>query len=340
MDTTFENPQTRTLALMLSGVALLVFFFWLGGYMKSMQYADYFNKTTTRRVTDDPYPLVAPLIGTETPSALLVGRFISVNKALKGYADAHKDEVDTYSVYYRDLNSSQWFGINEKDAYIPASLLKIALAITYLKEEEGNPSFRFVHKVYTQKIASINTSVPYLEPSKLVIGHEYTTEELLRRMMVDSDNGAKDLLFATLDKNYFYDLFKLIGIQQPKDALSYRLSAADYAFFLRMLYNGTYLTAENSEKILDIMTQSEFTEGLVAGVPGVTVAHKYGTYTLTDDSGNKNGVELHDCGIIYDKDHPYILCIMTKGTDADKLASFIAGMSTTAYQSVQDYFAK
>jgi beta-lactamase class A len=328
------------LMLTLAIAALVLISFWAGSYTKDAQYTQYFNKVYNKRITDDPYPLVAPLIGKESPSVLTIGRFTSIYKSLQAYGDAHKDEVDTYSLYYRDLNSSQWFGIDESEPYIPASLLKIALAIAFLKEEEDIPSFKFAKKIYTPKIAAINTSVKYLEPSKLVIGREYGTEDLLKRMMVDSDNGAKDLLFATLDKSYFYRLFTLIGIQEPGDALKYRLSAQDYSFFLRMLYNGTYISAEDSQKLLNVMTQSEFRDGLVAGVPGIQVAHKYGTYTLTDSAGNKTGVELHDCGIIYDSDHPYVLCIMTKGPDAEKLASFIAGLSETAYGSVQTYFEK
>jgi beta-lactamase class A len=332
-------PPSKKTALVVATCLVLVGC-WIGSAFKSHTYDEYFDAVQNTRLTSDSYKLIAPLIGTESPSALEIGRLESIHSSLQAYADQHKDEVDSYSLYYRDLYSSQWFGINEDESYIPASLLKIALAISFLKQEEESPVLAKTEKVYTQQIADINKSVKYLEPTALVVGQSYSTDELLKKMMVDSDNGAKDLIFSLLDKGYFYDLFRLIGAKEPSDPSKYTISAKEYAFFLRLLYNSTYLSEENSEKLLDIMAQSTFKDGLVAGVPAdITVAHKYGTYTFADAQGNRTGVELHDCGIIYRDLHPYLLCMMTKGTNADKLASFVAGMSKTAYQAVEDYYA-
>ncbi len=317
----------------------MLFSFWMGGYIKKLQFDRYFDAVKSKRIMNDPYNLVAPLIGSESPSALEIGRFQEVHGAIKAFADSHADEIETYSIYYRDINSSQWIGINEDEAYVPASLLKIALAISFLKQEEENPEFKNTRRIYTQKIADTNLSTKYLEPSTLIVGRAYAVDDLLNKMMVESDNGAKDLLYSSLDKKYFYDLFRLIGIQQPNDPLKYTLSTKDYAFFLRILYNGTYLTAEDSQRLLQIMTQSKFTNGLVAGAPShITVAHKYGTFTLTDSDENKKEIELHDCGIIYSDRRPFILCVMTKGTNADKLAAFIAGVASTTYAAAEDYF--
>ena len=309
---------------------------FLGSHFEQNKFSNFLKGFITKRIDSDPFKLVSPLVGIESPSALTVGEFSDIHGAIINYANKNKDKVDSYSVYYRDLNSSLWFGINETDGYIPASLLKTALALAFLKQEEIDPSLKKVSKVYTYSIAQINKSVPFLDPTGLVVGRAYSTQELLEKMLIDSDNGAKDLLYSELDKGYFYKIFSLIGIEQPSDALKYTLSTKDFALFFRVLYGGTYLTLENSERMLEILTRTKFNDGLVAGVPRqITVAHKYGTFTLTDKNGGKIGIELHDCGIIYHQLRPYVLCVMTKGQDANKLASFIAGISSIVYQDVE-----
>ncbi len=72
----------------------------------------------------------------------------------------------------------------------------------------------------------------------------------------------------------------------------------------------------------------------MAGLPNnVAVSHKYGEYVTTGDN-TINAVELHDCGIIYQPNNPYLLCIMTQGKDQSDLASIIASVSKVVYEEV------
>lgn len=317
------------------GTIILCAGFFLGSHFEVTKYSTFFDGFKTIRRVDDPYKLVAPLVGIDSPSALLIGHYANLHRQIQRYTTQNRSEVDSYALYYRDLNSSQWFGINETDEYIPASLLKIVLAFSVLKQEAEDPQFARMQKTYTSSIAAINTSVPFLEPSELMVGHDYTTQDLLEKMIIDSDNGAKDLLYSVIDKKYFLEIFRLLGVTEPSDPSKYKLSPKDYALFFRMLYGGTYLSSDDSERLLEILTRVKFTEGIVAGVPSeVTVAHKFGTFTLTDAMGAKTGVELHDCGVVYQQESPYILCIMTKGQDPKQLAHFIADISAIVYQDV------
>ena len=43
------------------------------------------------------------------------------------------------SVYFRNLNNGPWFGIRENEKYIPASLMKLTLLISYMKWWEEDP---------------------------------------------------------------------------------------------------------------------------------------------------------------------------------------------------------
>lgn len=328
----FFPPLTQKIFII--GVIFLLGAF-IGTRFEIARYSSYLDGFKTIRQTDDPYRLVAPLVGIDSPSALTIGHFADLDKQIQSYAEGHRDDIGSFGLYYRDLDSSQWFGINEGDKYIPASLLKIALAFVVLKQEDADPRFAAMKKVYTPKIAAINSSVPFLEPSELVVGRAYRTQDLLEKMLIDSDNGAKDLLYSAVDKKYFLEIFRLLGVAEPRDPLAYELSPKDYALFFRMLYGGTYLSSDDSERLLEILTRTQFNDGVVAGVPSnITVAHKFGTFTLTDKSGAKAGIELHDCGVVYHPVSPYILCIMTKGKEPQQLAHFIADISAIVYKNV------
>jgi hypothetical protein len=95
------------------------------------------------------------------------------------------------------------------------------------------------------------------------------------------------------------------------------------------------LNQASSNKLLGIMDDSSFQDGLAAGVPStVTVANKFGERFLNSSTpGIPTDFELHDCGILYPPQNPYILCVMTKGNDYTKLAKVIADVSRAVYQN-------
>src|SRR6185437_13516132 len=94
----------------------------------------------------------------------------------------------------------------------------------------------------------------------------------------------------------------------------------------------TYLSPEMSEKALKLLSQTTFTSGIVAGVPkNIPVAHKFGERAYDTDATK----ELHDCGIVYFPNHPYMLCIMTKGTDFGSLATVLKTISQKTYDEVK-----
>jgi hypothetical protein len=107
------------------------------------------------------------------------------------------------------------------------------------------------------------------------------------------------------------------------------------ATLFKVLYNGTYLSHDFSEQALRLMSESSFTQGLVAGVPSSTVvSHKFGIVGITS-GGVETEHELHDCGIIYAPNNPYLLCVMTRGASGlSNIENTIADISKTVYQRV------
>jgi beta-lactamase class A len=151
-------------------------------------------------------------------------------------------------------------------------------------------------------------------------------------MIEYSDNEAKELILHTLEPGFVEKVMADIGIKvNPGDNPDF-VSVKDYSGFFRLLYNATYLNRTLSEKALQILSKTRYNKGLVAGLPsGITIAHKFGERAFSDS----NIKQLHECGVVYVEGSPYEICVMTRGTDFDQLASVIADISALVYKDVQ-----
>ena len=292
--------------------------------------------------SDTPYTFIKPLIGVTTPKSYGEGMLAQLRTSVARTASqVPAGALIRYSYYFRDLTTGAWTGINESDQYDPASLLKIVVAVAAYKQEEKTPGYLARRLSYTQNLADINAAFPFAPKVALSVGESYSVPFLLKKMLSDSDNAAKDLLLSSIDQNVIDKVYLDLSIPKPNDTNSagYTISPQDYSRFLRVIYYGMYdLSWQNSNELLRLLTDATFTSGLVAGVPdSVHVAHKYGEHII--GSGDiVNGVELSDCGIVYHLRHPYLVCVMTEGKDPLQLANFIARVSHATYAAVDaDY---
>lgn len=236
--------------------------------------------------------------------------------------------VTHVSVYFRDLNNGPLFGINEKEKFSPASLLKVPLMMAALRRVAREPALLHLRLRYEpEKIVEATVKEQPLET-----GRDYTLDELLRAMIASSDNNAAVLVLNAVGAAEMDEVYQDLGIIIPKvrgpgDSMSVR----EYATFFRILYNAAYLDKDWSQKALEYLAASKFTAGVVAGVPtGITVAHKYGERSFHDSPTR----QMHDCGIVYFKPEPYLLCVMTRGTDDVELTKALRDVSRLVYDEV------
>lgn len=269
-------------------------------------------------------------------------------KALKSTVQDYIDSLtsqgkaEEVAMYFRDLYNGPIMGINEDATFAPASLLKVPLALTYLSLAEEDKSLLQKHVGFEEEI---DTSGQNLPPEKTIeIGKPYTIEELLRKMLVFSDNRSYEVLNAYVeklspDKNLLLETYRDLGIVDSQSKLDDTITVKNYASIFRALYHASYLSQEMSDKVLSMLAQSEFSEGLEVGMPKeVEAAHKFGERVIV--TKNPQGqvvpqtIQFHDCGIVYYPDNPYLLCIMTRGDDASELKAVIAQVSKMVYQEV------
>ena len=248
--------------------------------------------------------------------------------------DKKSGTLSDASVYFINYGKSGSFAINQNAPYYPASLLKVIIMVAYLKEADANPAVMQQQFTYTQAIAQVET-IPYEAPSELTVGISYTAQQLVDKMIIDSDNGAMGTLLANIPDAKIEQVFSDLGIPGPTgDGSTYEISANDYSLFFRVLYNATYLSRASSEEALSLLSQATFKDGLVSGMPaGTLVAHKFGEH-VTGTGADITSVELHDCGIVYVPNGPYLLCVMTKGPTLGNLETAIAGISKLVYADV------
>lgn len=246
-------------------------------------------------------------------------------------------EAEEIAVYFKDLVAGTVIGIDELNDFAPASLLKLPLAIAYLSEAEKNPALLQEELAYftLQQVAepAFPSNVGFIQ------GQRYTVERLLEGMIANSDNGAYQTLLKRLaDKSGGVEMViqvsKELGVVTPS-GVDEILSVRSYGTIFRTLYNSAYLSPKSSEKLLGWLAGSTFADGLRAGVPeGVAVAHKFGEREYFIDGKLMTAKQLHDCGIVYHPGRPYILCVMTKGGDLERLKSVLKDISAIAYKHV------
>lgn len=238
------------------------------------------------------------------------------------------NDVNHVSVYFRDLNNGPWVGIDEKEKFSPASLMKVPLMITALKLAENDPDF--LEKKVTISQEDQGSTIPnILADENVAVGGQYTIEELIERMIKDSDNLAANAIIGNIPGDKLEETYDDLNIEPPTEEMPENfMTVLDYSSFFRILYNSSYLNRASSEKALEILATTSFQKGLVAGLPDNTkIAHKFGERVINDTK------QLHDCGIIYpSKAGNYLLCVMTRGDDFDKMENTIKEISALVYQ--------
>lgn len=268
--------------------------------------------------------LSQPLLMTDLPNedAYLKNLKIQVSDLI-----AQKEssgELQNASVYLRQLNDGSWMSVNSSLQFAPGSMLKVAILITYLKMKESDPD------LFEKKLLLTAQMIPdkkqFVEEYHLPPGR-YTIQELIYAMIVKSDNYATFLLNQYIDHAVIENLFTDLDLKKPQiNASAYPMTSGEFGRFFRVLYNASYLSNKDSEYALDLLSKSEYKNGILSGLPeGLKTAHKFG------ESGDGTVFELHESAIVYLENKPYLLIIMTRGKDMSKLPAVLQQVSGTVY---------
>lgn len=304
--------------LALSLLANLILFLFLGS-----------AKVSNDEAEANKMPYLSPRIFAHNINDLLLN-FVPLRSSLKDYVSKQKDPL---SLYFEYLPTGISIGVNEKEEIRLASLSKLPVVMAVFKEiEEGRMSLS----------DTLVLKKEYLDPSfgelyKRGEGAKISVEEAIKLTLQESDNTSQ---LALLDKlgsaGQVPEVYNYLDVQLDKSNGFPLVTAKSFSSMFKSLYLSSFLTKENSNKILEIMTESIFNDRIPAGVPNeVKVAHKIGTFGTRTPEKN----HYSDCGIVYVPKRPYVLCIFAQ-TSKEKVTGYMKDISSQIYNYVSEVKAE
>lgn len=240
-------------------------------------------------------------------------------------------------VYFHYLNNGSWVGINEREQFVAASLVKVPLAMATLRAvEQGRFS---LDQKYTVTVDDLDENFGVLY--KTALNKEFTIAQLLEYLLRDSDNTARNALATIFYKagveNPLADVYQELGWElippivagSVQAELNYgKITTKVLANMFLALYNATYLNLEHSQLVLNHLANTQFDAMIVRGVDDadIVVSHKVGMAA---------GDETYsDCGIVYVPDRHYALCLGVAGLSEPIADGLMAAVSRETYRFV------
>lgn len=285
-----------------------------------------------------------PVLDTNIGETLIENKNINLESYLLDYEKEKikNGDITNLSVYFRNLNNGNRFGIEEKEMFSPASLMKLPLLMAYYKKSEIEKWFLDKKLTFTKNWTSDEYIQNILPKKRLEVGKQYKIIDIIDQMIRYSDNEASIFLERNININEFKKVFTDVGIEFPAFTdwrFDNNIRVVDYASFFRVLFNASYLNREDSEKVLNLLTKTEFKDWLVAGISdsNILVSHKFGERSIFWNNWIER-MQRHDCWIVYYPEHPYLLCIMTRGYDWNKIKSVLQEVSSIVYQKVTEAY--
>jgi beta-lactamase class A len=246
----------------------------------------------------------------------------------------------TIAVAYYDVDTGASLLRNEREVFHAASTMKVPVMLGVF-EALTRGELRL-----DQPVAVKNEFVSILDGSHYALearedsdptlydsaGKSLPLEELMRRMIVRSSNLATNLVIEMIGAPRVMALMRQIGANDIKvlrgveDDKAYHAgmnnttTAYDLMLIFRALAEKRVISADASDRMIDILLGQELNDGIPAGLsPGTRVAHKTGSITEIS----------HDAGLVLEPDGSrYVLVVLTRGfkkdEDADRTIASIA----------------
>jgi beta-lactamase class A len=235
-----------------------------------------------------------------------------------------------YAYYIEDLESGELCVREEKLVVPSASLIKLVIMGEIMRRvREGSLSL-------SQRISiAEGDKVPFSILTLLDTGNSYTLADVIKLMIVQSDNTAANLLIRLAGMDKVNEFSRGLGLG---DTLLQRLmmdfkareagrenytTAADMGRFLGALYRGSVVDAESSRWMLGVMREQLDRSMMMLFIPDATVvAHKTGELDRLD----------HEAAIVLTGKADYIfVALVWDAPDNNSSRLALGDMSKSAY---------
>jgi len=255
------------------------------------------------------------------------------------FEEVKKDKSVSISVYVRNLNNGPWFGIGEDDQFSPIRSLKMPIFIAYLKWSEKNPDILDKMLTIPKDDSRATVNLFFIPENKLEINESYSVSRLLEEMMVNSNDTAMSVLLKNIPHSLLTEVDIDLWVLLPgEEDINDTISLKEYSSFFRILYNASYLSPASSDFALSLLTKTDFPQGIRKWIPSrIQIANKFWEKVSMTPSGDEVH-KLHDCGVVYYKPYPYIICISTESSDTMKLPNVIGETSRIIFEEISSAY--
>jgi beta-lactamase class A len=211
-------------------------------------------------------------------------------------------------------------------------MVKIPIMLSYFyAAHEGALSLQDTVEISNSEKAPGSGTLKFEIPGKT-----FTIEDLIRRMVTESDNTATNMLINHLGFDALSGYFKKLGLKNTN--LSRKMmdfkergrgvenytTADEIAYLLEQLYRGKFLSVEVSRQCVEILAHQKMKDRIPKKLPAdVIVAHKTGLENFL----------CHDAGIVYTDKGNFLICVLTKHKNktAQEAKAVIAEISLLTY---------
>jgi beta-lactamase class A len=249
-----------------------------------------------------------------------------VRKKMKELIAKYEQDGNSIGVYLEFLNTGANISINRDVRFWPASLSKMPTVLIVMKRVEDGKWDLSNQLVLFEDDKDDRFGDLYKQP----VGTKFTIEELVKQVLINSDNTAHKILIRNLNSGEYDEMFAALGMEDLFNE-DYDITAKEYSRIFRALYTASYLNRENSQKILVWLSESNFNDFLGAGIDkNIAFSHKIGE--------EYKKVVFLDSGIVYVPGKPYLITVMVKvkdGGDVTSAQEIMKELSKSAY----DYFS-
>ena len=218
--------------LIIAALGIAVAIFFAGFYF-------YSQRPSAIRSVENPYPLVDL-----SRSFIAHEHFITNIQPLREKLNKIVEDrnLETASIYFEYLQTGANISIKPNVRVYPASLLKVPTAIAVMRKIEKG-EWRLDNKlVLFAGDIDPNYGEQYYKNS---IGTTFTIEELLKAILIESDNTTHRILIRNLSTEDFALMRDSMGLDEVLNERQL-LSAKEYSRVFRALYYASSISPEHS----------------------------------------------------------------------------------------------
>lgn len=236
-----------------------------------------------------------------------------------------KNKTGFYSVYYKNLNSDEEFGINDNQIQTGASVNKLPIvAALYYLDKEGKINLDDKITVRSEDVQNYGTgSIRYQKMPQV-----YSLRNLAKLALNESDNTAAHVIALRIGEENIQFLVNTWGMKSTNMTTN-KTTVKDMGILLERIYNNEIANGPQTKELLDFMTNTKFEDRLALGISNdASLHHK---------TGDGEGF-VHDVGIIEGDGKKYILGVMTSdiGEKEDDTKITIGKISEMIFKGLQN----